>query len=205
MDRIWAVSQWQRQIEGHHVPINRCHCHSFPQCFYLTLCLQRHVCYLSEHLMSHYTNTANLWNLSVVCFSWSGVPGSRSTALSSASQTPEARRTLNRWWAASCECRPTYPTSNVFKITGLLSARKTKDSMSLWKALQYPDIEFFRFSREVCSVQNVHLYKLWQSLVSHWLWICPSSLLRLRVIEGANEGTVCLHQSLELCCFKAVG
>ena len=80
---------------------------------YLSVCVQTNVCYISEHLMSHFTNTANLCNVSVVvCFSWSGVPGSRSTVLLSALQTPEARRTLNRWWAASCECTPTSPNKH---------------------------------------------------------------------------------------------
>lgn len=110
MPRIWAVSQWQRTIEGHHVLINLCHCPSSP------LVLLSDVVSPNKCLLPLRTSDVTFCNLSVVvCCSWSGVPGSRSTALSSASQTPEARRTLNRWWAASCECRPTSPTSDVFK------------------------------------------------------------------------------------------
>lgn len=59
------------------------------------------------------------------CFlysSSSGAPGSRSTALSSVLQTPEAPRTLSRWWAASCESTLLWlHTWALFQLPSLLS------------------------------------------------------------------------------------
>lgn len=70
--------------------------------------------YIDMHVNFGLSKLLQLIHLTCVCFSWSGVPGSQSTALSSALQTPEARRTPNRWWAASCES--TAPCVHAYRI-----------------------------------------------------------------------------------------